>query len=116
VLAHAEPADLHLVVPQHPTRTAPEVGGKVIGLPMSGWSDLIPSRWNRELRWSRNYPEPVAHLLAAEAVVALDGGIGTMSGAAVVWAARQTEPSAADLIFLGGGWQPVLHARCCFMS
>jgi hypothetical protein len=83
---------------------------------MSGWSDLIPSRWSRERRWSRNYPEPVAHLLAAEAVVALDGGIGTMSGARRSLAARQTEPSAADLIFPGGGWQPVLQARCCFMS
>jgi hypothetical protein len=54
---------------------------------MSGWTDLIPSRWSRELRWSRNYPERVAHLLAAKAVVALDDG-----------------------------WQPVLQARCCFMS
>jgi len=92
------------------SRAAAGAGGKVIGLPMSGWSELTPNRWNHELRWSRNYPERLAHLLAADAVVALDGGIGTLSEAAVVWAARQTEPIAADLIFLGAGWQPVLQS------
>jgi uncharacterized protein (TIGR00725 family) len=92
------------------SRAAAEAGGRVIGLPMSGWSNLTPNRWNHELRWSQNYPERLAHLLAADVVVALDGGVGTMSEAAVVWAARQTEPKAADLIFLGAGWQPVLQS------
>jgi predicted Rossmann-fold nucleotide-binding protein len=92
------------------SRAAAEAGGRVIGLPMSGWSHLTPNRWNHELRWSQNYPERLAHLLAADAVVALDGGIGTMSEATVVWAARQTEPKAADLIFLGAGWRPVLQS------
>ena len=39
-----------------------------------------------------------------------DGGIGTLSEAATVWAALQTEPDAADLVFLGAGWEPVLQA------
>ena len=30
--------------------------------------------------------------MAADVIVALDGGIGTLSEAAVVWAALQTEP------------------------
>jgi hypothetical protein len=67
-------------------RAAAEAGGG------NGAADVRPvltfDRWNRELRWSRNYPEWLAHLLAADAVVALDGGIGTVS-AAVVWAARR---------------------------
>ncbi len=90
------------------SRAAAEAGGTVIGLPMRGWSRLTPNRWNHELRWSDTYPERLAHFLGADAVVALDGGIGTLSEAAIVWAARQTEPAAPDLIFLGTGWPAVL--------
>ncbi len=92
------------------SRAAAEAGGNVIGLPMSGWTSLKPNEWNHELRWSDTYPERLAHLLAADAVVVLDGGIGTLSEAAIVWAALQTEPAAADLVFLGEGWPPVLQS------
>jgi len=92
------------------SQAAAEAGGKVIGLPMSGWTGLQPNQWNDELRWSDTYAERLAHLMAAEVVVALDGGIGTLSEAAVVWAALQTEPDAADLVFLGEGWPPVLQS------
>jgi len=92
------------------SRAAAEAGGKVIGLPMRGWVNLTPNKWNNELRWSTTYAERLAHLLAADAVVVLDGGIGTLSEAATVWAALQTEPDAADLVFLGTGWEPVLQA------
>jgi hypothetical protein len=92
------------------SRAAAEAGGKVIGLPMSGWTNLKPNEWNHELRWSDTYPERLAHLLAADAVVVMDGGIGTLSEAAIVWAALQTEPAAADLVFLGAGWPPVLQS------
>jgi uncharacterized protein (TIGR00725 family) len=92
------------------SRAAAEAGGRVIGLPMRGWDNLTPNKWNNELRWSTTYAERLAHLLAADAVVVLDGGIGTLSEAATVWAALQTEPDAADLVFLGTGWEPVLRA------
>ena len=92
------------------SRAAAEAGGTVIGLPMSGWAALTPNRWNHELRWSATYAERLAHLLAADAIIALDGGIGTLSEAAVAWAALQTESVAADLIFLGTGWPPVLRS------
>jgi uncharacterized protein (TIGR00725 family) len=92
------------------SRAAAEAGGHVIGLPMSGWTDLKPNEWNHELRWSDTYPERLAYLLAADAVVVLDGGIGTLSEAAIVWAALQTEPAAAGLVFLGSGWPPVLQS------
>jgi uncharacterized protein (TIGR00725 family) len=91
-------------------RAAAEAGGTVIGLPMRGWSALTPNRWNHELRWSATYAERLAHLLACDAMIALDGGIGTLSEAAVAWSARQTEPVAAELVFLGAGWPPVLRA------
>jgi predicted Rossmann-fold nucleotide-binding protein len=83
---------------------------------MSGWTELQPNEWNHELRWSDTYPERLAHLLAADAVVVLDGGIGTLSEAAVVWAALQTEPAAADLIFLGAGWPPILESLAAHLA
>lgn len=92
------------------SRAAAQAGGKVIGLPMRGWTTLTPNRWNHELRWSDSYPERLGHLLAADAIVAVDGGIGTPSEAAVAWSVLQTEPVAAELIFLGAGWPPVLGA------
>jgi len=49
-------------------------------------------------------------MLAADAIVAVDGGIGTLSEAALAWSTLQTEPVAADLIFLGAGWPPVLRS------
>ncbi|HUB41973.1 MAG TPA: LOG family protein [Streptosporangiaceae bacterium] len=98
------------------SRAAAKAGGKVIGLPMSGWTELQPNEWNHELRWSNTYPERLAHLLAADAVVVLDGGIGTLSEAAVVWAALQTEPGAAELIFLGAGWPPVLESLAAHLA
>jgi uncharacterized protein (TIGR00725 family) len=92
------------------SRAAAERGGTVIGLPMRGWAALTPNRWNHELRWSDTYPQRMAQLLAADAIVVLDGGIGTLSEAAIAWAALQTEPETPDLIFLGGSWRPVLAA------
>jgi predicted Rossmann-fold nucleotide-binding protein len=38
------------------------------------------------------------------------GGIGTVSEAVIAWSVLQTEPIAADLIFLGAGWPPVMRA------
>ena len=92
------------------SRAAAEAGGRVIGLPMRAWTALTPNQWNCELRWSDSYPERLAHLLTADAIVAVDGGIGTLSEAAIAWSVLQTEPVAADLIFLGAGWPPVLRA------
>jgi uncharacterized protein (TIGR00725 family) len=98
------------------SRAAAEAGGKVIGLPMSGWTELQPNEWNHELRWSDTYPERLAHLLGADAVVVLDGGIGTLSEAAVVWAALQTEVAVPDLVFLGAGWPPVLESLAAHLA
>ena len=92
------------------SRAAAQAGGRVIGLPMRGWTHLTPNRWSHELRWSDSYPERLAHLMAADAIVAVDGGIGTLTEAALAWSMLQTEPVAAELIFLGTGWPPVLRS------
>jgi uncharacterized protein (TIGR00725 family) len=91
------------------SRGARERGGNVVGLPMSAWATLAPNPWSSELRWADSYGVRLGHLLACDAVVALDGGIGTLSETAVVWAALQTEPHAPALVLVGTAWREV-HA------
>jgi uncharacterized protein (TIGR00730 family) len=88
---------------------AAAAGGHTVGLPMTGWKHLAPHESNAELRWAADYAERLRLLLAADAVVALPGGIGTLSEAAIVWAAAQTEPAASHLLLVGDAWRE-LHA------
>lgn len=89
---------------------AAAAGGHTVGLPMSDWKHLTPHESNAELRWSVDYAERLRHLLAADVVVALPGGIGTLSEAAMVWAAAQTEPDATQLVLVGDAWRGVREA------
>jgi uncharacterized protein (TIGR00730 family) len=92
------------------SRGAAAAGGHTVGLPMSDWKHLAPHESNAELRWSVDYAERLRHLLTADVVVALPGGIGTLSEAAVVWAAAQTEPDATQLVLVGDAWHLVRDA------
>jgi uncharacterized protein (TIGR00730 family) len=91
-------------------RGAREAGGHVVGLPMTGWTHLKPNEWNVELIWADGYPERLSELLACEAVVALDGGVGTLSELAVAWSAVQTERGAPLLVAIGERWRRLLAA------
>jgi len=83
-------------------------GGHVIGLPMRPWRNLSPSPHAAQLLWCDTYPERFGHLLDCDAVVALDGGIGTIAELTVAWSARQTEPHAPALVVAGHGWPALL--------
>jgi predicted Rossmann-fold nucleotide-binding protein len=83
-------------------------GGHVLGLPMRSWSGLSPNRHASELLWCDSYPERLDHLLGCDAVVALDGGIGTIAELTVVWSVRQTEPRAPAVVVAGRGWPALL--------
>jgi uncharacterized protein (TIGR00725 family) len=87
---------------------AGRAGGHVIGLPMRGWGDLVPDAGCAELRWAESYPERLGALLSCDAVIALDGGVGTLSELAVVWAAAQTEPGAPRVVAVGERWRALL--------
>jgi uncharacterized protein (TIGR00725 family) len=89
------------------SRGARDAGGNVVGLPMSAWEALSPNPWSSELRWADSYGTRLGHLLACDAIVALDGGVGTLSEAAVAWATLQTEPAAAALVLVGEAWREV---------
>jgi uncharacterized protein (TIGR00730 family) len=87
---------------------AAAAGGHTVGLPMTPWRHLTPDASHRELRWSEDYAQRLAHLLGVRVAVALPGGIGTLSEAAVVWAAAQTEAHTARLVLVGPGWGRLL--------
>jgi uncharacterized protein (TIGR00730 family) len=87
-----------------------ENGGRVIGLPMRHWDSLEPNRWNAELRWSDGYGTRLDHLLRCSGVVALPGGVGTLSEMAVIWAAAQTEPNPPSIVLLGDGWRRLIKS------
>jgi len=89
---------------------AVEAGGHVVGLPMRAWSHLEPDAGCTELRWADGYPERLASLLSCHAVVALDGGVGTLSELSIVWAAAQTEPEMPAVIAVGERWRALLDA------
>jgi uncharacterized protein (TIGR00730 family) len=91
-------------------RGAKEAGGHVVGLPMTAWTHLVPNEWNVELIWAEGYPQRLGELLSCDALVALDGGIGTLSELAVAWGAAQTEPDAPLLIAIGERWRRLLDA------
>jgi hypothetical protein len=83
-------------------------GGRVVGLPMSAWTHLDPDPQLTELRWAASYAERLAVLLDCRAVIAVDGGVGTLSELAVVWAAAQTEPGAPVVVAVGARWRKLL--------
>jgi uncharacterized protein (TIGR00730 family) len=86
---------------------AAAAGGHTVGLPMSDWKHLQPHESNAELRWAVDYAERLRFLMTVDVVVALPGGIGTLSEATMVWAAAQTEPNATQLLLVGEAWRGV---------
>jgi uncharacterized protein (TIGR00730 family) len=92
------------------SRGVREMGGHVIGLPMRHWSTIEPNRWNVDLRWSTDYGTRINHILHCDAVIALPGGVGTLSEMAIVWAASQTEEPVLPLILFGDCWSPLIKS------
>ena len=92
------------------SRGAHEAGGCVVGLTMRHWKNVEPNSWNADLRWSTDYGMRINHILRCAAVIALPGGVGTLSEMAMVWAASQTEKRPLPLILLGDCWPPVMQA------
>lgn len=86
---------------------AAAAGGHTVGLPMTAWTHLAPHESNAEVRWAADYAERLRLLMAADVVVALPGGIGTLAEASMVWGAAQTEPGAAQLVMVGRSWEAV---------
>jgi uncharacterized protein (TIGR00730 family) len=89
---------------------AHERGGHVIGLSMQHWRGIEPNRWNADLRWSDNYGTRLNHLLRCDAIIALPGGVGTLSEMTVAWASSQTEGRSLPIVLLGDCWPPLAQS------
>jgi uncharacterized protein (TIGR00730 family) len=92
------------------SRGAHEAGGKVIGLTMQHWTNVEPNQWNGDLRWSTNYGTRLNHFLNCDGMIALPGGVGTLSEMALMWAASQTESRPLPLVLLGECWPPIIQS------
>lgn len=93
------------------SRGAAEAGGEVIGLPVRRWPDLQPNRWVTQTIWVDSFVGRLPVLASCAALVAVDGGIGTLAELAVTWADRQTDPDVTPpLILVGPGWRAILDA------
>lgn len=84
---------------------AAEAGGHVVGMPMRPWNGRQPNRWVAEARWAGDIFERLKAFHACDALVALPGGLGTLSEATLVWANLGTDPDATPpLLLLGPLW------------
>jgi uncharacterized protein (TIGR00725 family) len=93
------------------SRGAVEAGGEVIGLPVRRWEKLEPNRWITQTIWVDSFVGRLPHLASCAAVVAVDGGVGTLAELAVIWADRQTDPDVTSpLILVGPAWRAILDA------
>lgn len=94
-----------------------EAGGDTVGLPMGSWSHLQPDSANRRLLWCNSYGERLDHISRCDAVVAVWGGIGTLSEWTVAWANLQTETFPRAIVLVGDPWAKVMATlRECLVA
>ncbi len=84
---------------------AAEAGGHVVGLTMAAWTELAPNRWVTETAPAEDWFDRLRGLGACDALVALEGGVGTLAELSTAWANFQTDPAITPpLILVGPGW------------
>ena len=95
---------------------AAEAGGHVIGVTteaLNTWElrELRPNRWVKEEIRFPNLRERLYHLVTfSDGVIALRGGIGTLSEVSLAWSLMQVgEMSTRPLILVGQAWHDLLH-------
>lgn len=94
------------------SRGASAAGGHVIGVTVAAWKDLrAPNRWVAEERCTPSLLARLAELVAADVLIAVGGGIGTLAEVALSWHLKQHDQVGAPLILIGPSWErlvPVL--------
>jgi uncharacterized protein (TIGR00730 family) len=94
------------------SRGAHQAGGQVIGVTMDLFAPrLIPNPWlTEEQRVSDFFPR-LRRLTDADGFVVLQGGIGTLTEATLVWSLLQTgQISPRPFVFVGDGWRRLFGA------
>ena len=94
------------------SRGAGDAGGYVIGVTVADWIDRSsPNRWVVEERRTPNLLARLGELVAADALIAVGGGLGTLAEVALAWNLKQRDQALAPLILVGARWErlvPVL--------
>jgi uncharacterized protein (TIGR00730 family) len=96
------------------SRGAHEVGGHVVGITLEPWTlsfQLSANRWVREEIATANLYVRLERLLAGDALVAVHGGVGTLTEVAFAWNLLQTRDLAPrPLILLGADWHALVES------
>jgi uncharacterized protein (TIGR00730 family) len=92
------------------SRGAVEAGGHAIGVTVTSWAGRIrPNRWVTEEIAAADLFQRIARMVAADAYVAMPGGLGTLGEVALTWNLFQTESvPRRPLVLVGRAWRDVL--------
>lgn len=93
---------------------ASEAGGRVIGVTsshMESWRPTPPNEWVMEEVRLKTQRERLFHLVMNnDGMIALPGGIGTLSEVALAWSLMQTgEIASRPLVLLGPIWRETIR-------
>ena len=86
------------------SRGAHDAGGEVIGYTVSSWDGLPANEWVTRKVDSVDLFERLRLFSKADLMIALDGGIGTLTEVAVSWNLLQVGSSAQPLLMVGDEW------------
>ncbi len=97
------------------SKGAAQAGGHVIGATceqIERWRGVRPNRWITEQQHFQTLHERVLALIRlGDALLALPGGLGTLSEIALAWSLLQTgEISPRPMVLIGGGWRRTFDA------
>ena len=88
---------------------AAAAGSRVVGLPMRAWTELSVNRWVTDSIEAADFFERLRELSRCDALVALDGGVGTLAEVSVTWANLQTDTDVTPpLLLVGPMWARLL--------
>lgn len=91
------------------SRGAGDAGGHVIGVTVANWIDRsAPNRWVVEERCAPDLLARLAQLMAADALIAVGGGVGTLAEVALAWNLKQRDHAFPPLVLVGRRWERVL--------
>lgn len=92
------------------SRGARGAGGEVVGVTVALFPQRAPNPYLSEERPTRTLMERLEHLLRADAFVALDGSLGTVTEFFLVWNHIFLDREHGPLVCLGESWRGRLAA------
>jgi len=93
------------------SRGAVEAGGRAIGVTVTSWAARIrPNQWVSEEIATADLIQRISRMIAADAYVAMPGGLGTLGEVALTWNLFQTESiPRRPFVLVGREWREMLE-------